>query len=244
MAGIVLQKALADAGVASRRSAEKLIAEGRVRVNGSVVRKLGTRVDLGRDAITLDGKRLAQPSRFVYFLLNKPAGVVSTVSDERGRETVLDLVPSRARVVPVGRLDVNTTGLLILTNDGDLVYELTHPKFEHEKEYEAVVQIPQDWDKDRFKSARGRMRHGLRIAGGFRTSPAKIAVLEQVTNDRYLISITIHEGRKHQVRRMIDSVGMSVVSLKRVRMGPIKLGDLPEGECRELADQEIRALKK
>lgn len=238
-----MQKALADAGVASRRTAEKLIAQGRVSVNGKAVRKLGTRIHPDKDSIAFDGKRLTKPDELVYFLLHKPAGVVSTASDERGRETVLDLVSTVHRVVPVGRLDMNTTGLVILTNDGDLVYELTHPKFEHEKEYETVVQIPQDWDKDRFKSARGRMKHGLKIPGGFRTSPAKVQVLEQVTNDRYLLSVIIREGRKHQVRRMINSAGMSVVSLKRVRMGPIELGDLPEGECRKLTLVEIKQLK-
>ncbi|MBI2637022.1 MAG: rRNA pseudouridine synthase, partial [Parcubacteria group bacterium] len=145
MGRVVLQKAIADAGIASRRAAEKLISDGRVRVNGAVVTKLGTRVDVRRDRITINGKPLAHEGREVYVVLHKPKGVLSTAADDRGRKTVLDIVKTPERVVPVGRLDIDTTGLLILTNDGELVYEFTHPKFEHEKEYEAIVEIPGNW---------------------------------------------------------------------------------------------------
>ncbi|MBI1961719.1 MAG: rRNA pseudouridine synthase [Parcubacteria group bacterium] len=243
MGGVVLQKALADAGVCSRRAAEALIARGRVKVNGCVVTKLGTRVDVARDVIAVDGAEKRPEGQKAYFLLHKPLGVLSTAADDRGRKTVLSIVKTHERVVPVGRLDVDTTGLLILTNDGDLVYELTHPKFEHEKEYEAVVAVPGGWSAGLLKKALQRLEAGVNITTG-KTSPAKARLIKKVGTHRYLVSITIHEGRKRQVRQMIDAVGMSVVGLKRVRMGPILLGTLPEGKYRPLTEKEIQLLKK
>lgn len=243
MSKIVLQKALALAGVASRRRAEGLITAGRVKVNSRSVTKLGSRVDIGADKITLDGKPLSFESK-VYFLLNKPAGIVSTAHDDRGRKTVVDLVSSRERLVPVGRLDVDSTGLILLTNDGELTYELTHPKFEHAKEYEALIQVPHDWDKKSVEAALKKFVHPMRLAHGFKASPAQAKILSQESNDRYWVSINLHEGRKHQVRQMINSIGASVVELKRVRMGPIKLDDLGIGKYRALTEQEISLLKK
>lgn len=240
---IVLQKALALGGVASRRAAEGLITAGRVKVNGALVTKLGSRVDVEADKITVAGKPLSF-ERKVYFLLHKPSGIVSTARDDRGRQTVVDLVPSRERLVPVGRLDVNSTGLLLLTNDGELTYRLTHPKFEHAKEYEALIQVPHDWDIKSVENALKKFVHGIRVAHGFKTSPAQAKILSQKSNDRFLVSITLHEGRKHQVRQMINSIGASVVELKRVRMGPIKLGDLAIGKWRQLTELEIASLKK
>ncbi|OGY92251.1 MAG: hypothetical protein A3H70_03355 [Candidatus Komeilibacteria bacterium RIFCSPLOWO2_02_FULL_48_11] len=242
MTKIVLQKALALAGVASRRRAEGLITAGRVKVNGQLVTKLGSRVALEADKITVHGKPLLFEPK-VYFLLHKPAGIVSTARDDRGRKTVVDLVPSKERLVPVGRLDVNSTGLILLTNDGELTYELTHPKFEHDKEYEALIQVPHDWDKKRVEAALKKFVHGVRLAHGFKASPAQAKILNQKSNDRYWVSITLHEGRKHQVRQMINSIGASVVELKRVRMGPINLGDLAIGKYRPLTEAEIKLLK-
>ena len=242
MGRVVLQKALADAGIASRRAAEKLILAGKVTVNGQAVTVLGTRVVPGTDSILFDGKPISNQGRKVYFLLHKPLGALSTAADDRGRKTVLDIVKTSERVVPVGRLDIDTTGLLLLTNDGDLVYELTHPKFEHEKEYEAEVEIPGDWGAGLLKKALQRLEAGVKITIG-KTSPAKTRLIKKTGARQYLVSVTIHEGRKHQVRQMINAIGVSVVSLARVRMGPIKLGDLKEGKWRELTKEEIRQLK-
>lgn len=244
MVKIVLQKALAGSGVASRRAGANLITAGRVQVNGRVITKLGTRVNPDKDTIAVDGKVIKATPVKVYFLLHKPQGYISTVRDDRGRKTVLSLVKSPVQLVPVGRLDINTTGLTILTNDGDLVYELTHPKFEHEKEYEALVQVPQDWRELGVTAALAKLERGVNIAGNFRTSPAKVKLLKQQSNDRYLVSVTLHEGHKHQVRQMINAVGMSMVELKRVRMGPLKLGNLGLGQYRELTPAEIALLKR
>lgn len=243
MSSIVLQKALALAGVASRRAAEGWITTGRVKVNNRLVTKLGSRVDIEADKITILGKPLSF-ERKVYFLLHKPAGVVSTAKDDRGRKTVVDLAPSQERLVPVGRLDVNSTGLLLLTNDGELTYKLTHPKFEHEKEYEALIQVPHDWDKKSVEVALKKFVHPMRLVGGFKASPAQAKIISQKSNDRFLVSIILHEGRKHQVRQMIDSIGASVIELKRVRLGPIVLGDLGIGQYRPLTEAEIKLLKK
>lgn len=241
--GEVLQKAIASAGLASRRAAEKLITSGQVRINGRVVTKLGTRVNGDKDKITVAGKPLPAAAPRVYFLLHKPKGIVSTVRDDRGRKTVISLVPSRERMVPVGRLDINNSGLLLLSNDGELVYELTHPKFEHEKEYEVLIQVPHEWKKDNVKNALFRLRQGVRLVDGVKSYPAQSEIKEQISNDRYLVSLVIHEGRKHQVRQMINAIGASVVELKRVRLGPIQLGDLAVGKWRELTGEEIRQLK-
>ncbi len=244
MPRVVLQKALAQAGIASRRHAEELILAGRVWINNRQVRKLGTRVDVAIDKIIVDKKPLSFKTELVYFLLNKPAGVVATTSDTHKRLTVTAMIPTKERIVPVGRLDINTTGLLLLTNDGDLVYKLTHPKFENEKEYEALIQIPQTWDKPRLIEMLKKFVQGVYITGGFKTSPAKVKIISQKTNDRYYISIIIHEGHKHQVRQMINAIGASVVELKRVRMDSLSLGELPVGQWRKLTAEEIAALKK
>ncbi len=241
---IVLQKALAQAGVASRRHGEEMILAGRVWVNGEAARKLGTRVDVAKDKITVDKKPILFDTELVYYLLNKPKGVVATTSDTHRRDTVVDMIPTTERIVPVGRLDINTTGLLILTNDGDLVYKLTHPKFANEKEYEALIQVPQTWDKARTAEMVKKFVQGVYITGGFKTSPAKVSIISQKTNDRYLVSIIIHEGHKHQVRQMINAIGASVVELKRTRMGTMLLGDLPVGQWRKLNAEEIQELKK
>jgi 23S rRNA pseudouridine2605 synthase len=243
MERIVLQKFLSNAGVSSRRKAEDLIKSGRVLINGKIETKLGTRVDPKTDKVFLDKKEIHTTERMVYFLFNKPKGLITALEDQRGKKTIFSIFKSKERVVPVGRLDINTTGLLILTNDGDLVYRLTHPKFEHEKEYEVFVSVPSWWKKEDFDFAIKRLEKGVKISSG-KTRPAKIQVLGKARKSHYKFSITIHEGKKHQVRQMINSVGASVLGLRRVRMGPIKLGDLKEGEFRKLTDKEISLLKK
>ncbi len=244
MEGIVLQKFLADSGVASRRASEDIIKKGSVEINGSIVTKLGTRVNPEKDIIKVDGEVLDRPKNLVYFLLNKPKGILSSASDDRGRKTVIDLIKTDTRVVPVGRLDIDTTGLLLLTNDGDLVNKLTHPKFEHEKEYEVVIQISQNWEKKNLENALSVMSKGVKISNDFTTSPSKARIIDQITNDRYLVSVVIREGHKHQVRQMIDAAGITVVGLRRIRMSILGLGDLKEGEYRELSEFEISKLKK
>jgi len=244
MPQIVLQKVIADAGVASRRASEEFITAGKVKVNNEIVTKLGTRVDPEKDTVEVSGKVLDRSEEKVYFILNKPKGIVSSASDDRGRETVLDLIDTDKRIVPVGRLDIDTTGLLLLTNDGDLVHKLTHPKFENKKEYEAIVQIPQDWDKETLETVLKKMEKGVKINNNFKTSPAKINIIDQKSNDRFRISVTIHEGHKHQVRQMIDVAGMTSVDLRRVKVGSIELGNLFEGSYRELTNAEVENLKK
>ena len=215
-----LQKAIASAGVCSRRASEELILSGKVLVNSKRA-SLGQSADFGKDEIIVEGKKISpfdnlSEEKKVYFVLNKPKGVITTASDDRGRLSAAGMIKTKYRIVPVGRLDKNTTGILILTNDGDLVNRLTHPKFEHEKEYEALVQIPHDWNDERIQNAVRKLRSG----------------------------VIIHEGHKHQVRQMIDAVGMSILALKRVRVGFLRIGDLKEGEYRELSQVQASELKK
>lgn len=238
MATKPLLKVLTEAGIDSRRQLADAIREGRVRVNGSVAEDFRQPIDVAKDKITINGQPVdLKPVQMVYLMLNKPAGVISTTSDERGRRTVIDLLPEKyrhLRLYPVGRLDRDTTGLLLLTNDGELTNHLTHPRYESEKEY--LVSI-----KDTLKpDEKRKLEQGIRLEDGL-THPAVI----QKTNDLpFNYSITIHEGKKRQVRRMFDSVGHPVQTLKRVRTGGLRLGKLKEGEFRELSAQEIKALLK
>jgi 23S rRNA pseudouridine2605 synthase len=226
-----LQKALARAGLGSRRVAEALIGAGRVRVNGEVAR-LGDRADPGTDRIEVDGVVVGVRPGLVHYLLNKPAGVVTTASDPQGRPTVVGLVPAEPRVFPVGRLDAETEGLLLLTNDGELAHRLTHPSFGVEKEYLAEV------DGRPTRGALRRLREGVDLEDG-RTAPARASLV----GDR-LLRITVHEGRKRQVRRMCDAVGLPVRRLVRVRIGPITDRRLAPGEWRALEQDEVRALER
>jgi 23S rRNA pseudouridine2605 synthase len=226
-----LQKILARAGLGSRRASEGLIAAGRVRVNGELAR-LGDRADPETDRIEVDGAVVGVRAGLVHYLLNKPAGVVTTASDPQGRPTVVGLVPAEPRVFPVGRLDADTEGLLLLTNDGELAHRLTHPSFGVEKEYLAEVE---------GRPTRGvlrRLREGVDLDDG-RTAPARASVV----GDR-LLRITIHEGRNRQVRRMCDAVGLPVRRLVRVRVGPITDRRLAPGEWRPLEQEEVRALER
>jgi len=231
-----LQKALARAGVASRRKAEGLIQAGRVRVNDRVVTKLGTRVDPEQDVIIVDGQPISQPVSHTYILLHKPRGVLSTTNDPHGRPTVLDLVRTKARVYPVGRLDRDSEGLILLTDDGELTYRLTHPRYEHEKEYRVLV------EGHIGERALQRLREGVELEDGL-TWPAQVERLEEEGGGTWL-RMVIHEGRKRQVRRMCQAVGHPVRRLIRVRMGSLNLGELRAGEWRYLTTSEVRALKK
>jgi 23S rRNA pseudouridine2605 synthase len=228
-----LQKVLAQAGLGSRRACEALIEAGRVEVNGEVA-VLGRRVDPEHDRVTLDGSTIPIRPGFVYYLLNKPAKVVTTASDPEGRPTVVDLVPAEPRVFPVGRLDWDTEGVLLLTNDGPLANSLTHPSRGVPKTYLAEVSgVP-------GRAALRRLREGVDLDDG-RTAPAK-ARLAQATPTGAALEIVIHEGRNRQVRRMCEAVGHPVRRLVRTRFGPLRAQSLAPGQWRSLTQAEIRAL--
>ncbi len=226
-----LQKVLARAGFGSRRVCEDLIAEGRVTVDGEVA-VLGRRVDVAVDAVEVDGAHIAVQEGLVHYLLNKPRGVISTASDPAGRPTVVELVPDEPRVHPVGRLDTDTEGLLLLTNDGDLTHRLTHPSFGVEKEYLAEVSgVPS-------RGALRQLREGVDLEDG-RTAPAKVSLTHP-----NLVRLTIHEGRNRQVRRMCEVVGHPVLRLVRTRIGPLSDRRLAPGEWRALTVGELRSLER
>ncbi len=225
-----LQKVLARVGYGSRRTCEALIAEGRVSVNGEVA-VLGRRVEVGSDLVTVDGAPVGVMPGLVYYLLNKPAGVVTTADDPEGRPTVLDLVPSGTRVFSVGRLDQQTEGLLILTNDGEFAQLLAHPRFGVEKEYLAEVSGTPG------PGALRRLRQGVVLDTGETTAPARVAAVSPG-----VIRLVIHEGRNRQVRRMCDAVGHPVVRLVRTRIGPVTDRSLRPGAWRPLKAGEVRAL--
>ncbi len=221
-----LNKFLSTAGIASRRSADEIIKLGQVKINGKVVREMGVRIDVERDVVTINGRAVKPEPKVVTYLLNKPRGVISTADDPEHRRTVLDLVPKEPRVFPCGRLDENTMGLVILTNDGNLCYQLTHPKFEHKKEYivhgrsktpEAALEI---------------IRRGVRLADG----PIKVdeLVVIKISHQKIEFKVTIHEGRNHLVRRLCAAVGIELDSLTRVRIGDYELEDLAPGKYRQV----------
>jgi 23S rRNA pseudouridine2605 synthase len=225
-----LAKFLAHSGVASRRAAERLVAEGRVTVAGEVVTDPARDVD-ERSGVAVDGRPVGPEPREVY-ALNKPAGVVSTARDTHGRRTVTELVTSERRLYPVGRLDADTTGLILLTNDGELANLLTHPRHEVEKTYRAVVEPPHV-----AESALRALRAGVDLEDG-RTAPAGARLARPG-----LVEIRLREGRKRQVRRMCEAVGHRVVTLERVAFGPLRLGDLAPGEHRRLTPAEVERLR-
>jgi 23S rRNA pseudouridine2605 synthase len=226
-----LQKVLARAGVASRRAVELLILEGRVSVNG-VVAEVGQRVDVDIDVLEVDGALVAAAPGLVHYLLHKPAGVVTTASDPQGRPVVVDLVPDDPRVFPVGRLDADTEGLLLLTNDGELTHRITHPSHGVEKEYLASVEGTPS------RAALRKLREGVPLEDGV-TAPAKASLVAP-----NVLRLTIHEGRNRQVRRMCDAVGHPVVRLVRTRIGPITDTTLKAGEWRSLSVDEVAALAR
>ncbi|GGT54845.1 pseudouridine synthase [Actinomadura citrea] len=234
--GVRLQKVLAEAGIGSRRHCEELIGEGRVTVNGHKVFRFGERVDPRSAVIHVDGKRVETRSEMRYYAINKPRGVVSTMADERGRKSLADYVEVPERLFHVGRLDTDTEGLILLTNDGELSHRLTHPSYGVFKTYLAEIHgpIPRDLGK--------RLRAGVTLDDG----PAKadkFRIFDQVGR-RVLVEITLHEGRKHIVRRLLKEVGFPVQQLARVEFGPIKLGQLKPGGMRALTVNEVGELYK
>lgn len=236
-----LQKILSAAGVASRRHSEQLIVEGRVTVNGATVTELGTRAEPARDDIRVDGRRIRTEQRTRYILLNKPRGYVTTRSDPQRRPTVMDLLKRvREYVYPVGRLDYDSEGLLLLTNDGDLAARLTHPRHEVEREYEARVRgVPDAHEIE-------RLERGILIDGR-RTAPARVKLAHRPSTPsgpQAIVLLTIHEGRHRQVRKMLEAVGHPVVRLRRVRIGPIRDDRLTTGHYRELTAVEVAALRR
>lgn len=230
-----LQKYIAMCGTASRRGAEKLIADGHVKVNNVKVTELGTKVEIGADKISVDGKPIKPVNKKYYIMLNKPVGYVSTVKDQFERPTVLDLVNEiPSRMFPVGRLDYETEGLLLLTNDGDFTYRVTHPKFNTNKTYIAIIK------GGITVSGLNQLRRGVKI-DDYVTSPAEVEMLD-ASAGRTTFKITIHEGRNRQVRKMFEAVGCKVAYLQRISIGTVELGNLPLGRWRHLTSHEINYL--
>lgn len=247
-----LQKVIAAAGIASRRKAEELIRAGRVRVNDQVIREMGFKVDPETDVIEVDGQRIRPPKAHQYIILHKPRGVLSTTSDPYRRQTVVDLVPNAQRLFPVGRLDADSEGLILLTDDGKLAERLTHPRYGHKKEYIAlIIGTPTS------KEIRA-LKRGIMLEEG-RTGPAEVVLLGRKTPPELLdagipglrkesprgfswVRVTLAEGKKHQVRRMLKAVGHPVIRLVRVAIGPLRLGRLQPGEWRPLTPKEQRRL--
>lgn len=233
-----LQKYLAQCGVASRRKCEELILQGRVQVNGVTVTELGTKINPEKDKIKFDGKDIKQAQKLVYILLNKPIGYVTTADDQFGRDTVLDLVKVKERIVPVGRLDMYTSGALILTNDGDFVYQVTHPKHEIEKTYTVTIKgIVQNSEVEQLKN-------GIKI-DDYITKPARVKILKtDIEKDISRLEITIHEGKNRQVRKMCEAVGRKVLALHRSKIGGIGVKDIELGKWRYLTANEVQQILK
>jgi len=231
-----VQKYLSRAGVASRRAAEDMILAGRVSVNGAVIRELGVKIVVGTDVVCVDGRTVEPPSELWYVMLNKPTGVVTTLDDPQRRPTVAKYIPADApRLFPVGRLDADTTGLLLLTNDGDLAHMLMHPRHHVPKVYRAEVDgVPDEADLR-------RLREGIALDDG-KTAPAGAKILGEHRNGA-VVEIVLREGKKRQVRRMLSAVSHPVRALMRTAYGPLSLGRLGPGETRLLSDAEVRALR-
>ena len=239
MENVRLQKYMAECGVASRRKCEEIILSGEVYVNGEIVQELGTKIDPEKDEVIYKGKKLVIPNNKVYILLNKPIGYVTTASDQFHRDTVLDLVKVKERVVPVGRLDMYTSGALILTNDGEFVNIITHPSHEIEKTY--TVTVIGIVTKEEVK----KLEEGVVIDGEYTTKPAKVKILRTDTEtNRSRLEIKIHEGKNRQVRKMCEAINKKVVALHRTKIGNIQVKDLKIGTWRYLTNKEIENLLK
>lgn len=232
-----LQKLIASTGLASRRKAEMLIARGRVTINGKVVTELGTKVDPGRDHVKVDGTHLTSVQPFVYLVLNKPKNVMSTLNDPGGRTTVKDFLHGvSVRVFPVGRLDFDSEGLMLLTNHGDLAQALLHPRYHVPKTY--LIKVKGVLGDGEIR----KLEQGVKLEDGM-TGPAYVKKVKKAEQNSWL-ELTIREGRKHQVKRMLEVVGHPVIKLQRIRMGPLSLGGLAPGEFRFLSDREANALRE
>lgn len=231
-----VQKIMAQAGIGSRRSCEKLIKAGRVRVNGKVI-SLGDKADPKRDTIELDSRKIEIQNKFEYFALYKPRGILSSAKDEHGRKTVLDLVPATTRIFPVGRLDLESEGLIILTSDGELANILTHPRFAHEKEYRVLV--ARHPDQEQLQT----WQRGVVLEDGYRTKPVKVWV-EKFHGAGAWLRVIMTEGRKRQIRETAAQIGLPIAKLIRVRMGTVTLGSLKSGQFRPLTENEVQELKR
>ncbi len=232
-----LQKYLAECGICSRRKAEELILNGEIKINGETVTELGTKIEPEKDEVCFRNIKVEKKSDHIYIMLNKPIGYISSAKDQFNRKTVTDLVKiNDTRIYPVGRLDYDTSGLIILTNDGDLTFKLTHPKHEVQKTYKALVDgIPTESNIKDFKS-------GLQIED-YKTSPASLKILS-TKNNQTEVEIIIREGKNRQVRKMCEKINCPVITLQRVAIGEIKIGDLQSGKYRYLNKSEIAYLKK
>ena len=231
-----LNKLLANRGIGARRKCDTIIAEGRVRVNGRLVSEPGTTVDEQRDRIEVDGRPLPKPQKLAYFVINKPVGVITTLDDPQGRPTIAQLLPRGQRLYPVGRLDADTSGLLLLTNDGDLAHKLMHPRYGVEKVYRVRL------DREPGNRQLERLASGVEFEPGVVSAPARVRRIDPGF-DAIMIEIIIHEGRFRQVRRMCEAVGLMVTGLHRVGYGPIRMGPLARGMWRELSESELERLR-
>ncbi|NMM62701.1 rRNA pseudouridine synthase [Clostridium sp. P21] len=230
-----LQKYMAACGVASRRKCEEIILQSRVKINGRVISELGVKIDEEKDVITLDDKLIKKEENKVYIALNKPKGYVSTVKDERGRKTILDLIDVKERIYPIGRLDYDTSGLILLTNDGSIYNKIIHPKEEKNKIYIALIKgIPDGNDIKKFEN-------GINI-DGYITASAKFKIMRKI-RDSSEVEIVIHEGRNRQIRKMCDFINHPVIELKRIQIGNIRLEKLPLGKWRHLTKNEVDYIK-
>lgn len=238
MEEIRLQKYIADCGITSRRKAEELIKQGKIKVNGQIVHELGTKINPQKDIVLYQDKKIKEKQKNVYILLNKPIGYVTTVKDQFERPSVLDLVKVKQRVVPVGRLDMYTSGALILTNDGDFVYQVTHPKHEIDKTYTVTIKgIVTQQDVELLKK-------GVKIEE-YVTKPAKVKILKiDLEKNSSRLEITIHEGKNRQIRKMCEAVGYPVLALHRSKISGIGVKDLPLGKWRFLSKQEVERILK
>lgn len=232
---IRLQKYLAEAGIASRRTSEKIIEDGRIKVNGQIVKVQGVKVNPEKDIIELDNTIIKLNTDLIYYMLHKPVRIVTTVSDEKGRTTVIDLLNVKERVFPVGRLDYMSSGLLLLTNDGDLTYKLTHPKHKIDKKY--IATIKPKVNEESIK----KLTKGVDL-GIYHTSPCKIKLVKE-DKDTQTYEVTLYEGKNRQVRRMFEWAGSNVIKLKRISIGKLTLGSLKSGDFRLLTKEEIKYLK-
>jgi 23S rRNA pseudouridine2605 synthase len=230
-----IQKILARSGYGSRRKCEHIISAGRITVNGQLA-KLGDKADINKDKIKLDGQLISAPEEFVYIALHKPRGVLSATGKDKKHKTVTELVPSQKRLFIVGRLDIESEGLLFLTNDGELANRLMHPRYGHDKEYKVLIARPAD------KEQLTIWRSGVVLEDGYRTAPAKVYIDKQLGKGVWL-RVIMKEGRKRQIREIANRLGLPVVKLIRVRIGSLKLGSLKKGEWRHLSKEEILRLK-
>ena len=233
-----LQKFLARSGVTSRRKAEELILQGRIKVNGKVITELGTKIDSEKDIVEYNEKKIEISDEKIYILLNKPIGYVTTAKDQFNRDSVLDLIKINKRIVPVGRLDMYTSGALILTNDGDFVYKVTHPKHEIEKTYTVTLKGIIE------KEAIEKLKKGIKIED-YTTKPAKVKILKTDNEKNQSgIEIIIHEGKNRQVRKMCEAIGYKVIALHRSKISKIGVKDLPLGKWRYLTNKEVEIIIK